>query len=79
MKNKKLKIALQSASIIALFCIVPTCVISCSNSQSSSNSNTTNNQNNNSYTNFIDATVSSANNDVSKSIHQNKFYYLFWE
>lgn len=79
MRNKKLKIALQSACIIALFCIVPTCVISCSNSRSSSNanttnkssnSNTTNNQNNNSSTNFIDATASSANNDVTKSNYQ---------
>ena len=70
MRNKKLKITLQSACIIALFCTVPTCVISCSNSQSSSNSNTTNNQNNNSSTNFIDATASSANNDVTKSNYQ---------
>ncbi|MBQ5492770.1 MAG: hypothetical protein IIT78_02700 [Mycoplasmataceae bacterium] len=71
MRNKKLKIALQSACIIALFCIVPTCVISCSNSQSSSNSNSSNNQNNNnSSTNFVNATVSSTNNDVSKSNYQ---------
>ena len=79
MKNKKLKLALQSACIIALFCIIPTCVISCSNSQSSSNANTTNkssnsntsnNQNNNSSINFVDATASSANDDVTKSNYQ---------
>ena len=69
MRNKKLKIALQSACIIALFCIVPTSVISCSNS-GSSNSNTSNNQNNNSSTNFVNATVSSTNSDFYKSNYQ---------